>query len=98
VLEEVLRAKKVAGMIGERIDDDTVVVHASERGNLKQALLKLGWPAEDFAGYVDGEAHPIGSMPSTASGTAARASSSSPAAPARPWSGRPRWRTPRPPR
>jgi DNA excision repair protein ERCC-3 len=59
VLEEVLRAKKVAGMIGSRIDDDTVVVHASERGNLKQALLKLGWPAEDFAGYVDGEAHPI---------------------------------------
>jgi DNA excision repair protein ERCC-3 len=34
-------------------------VHASERGNLKQALLKLGWPAEDFAGYVDGEAHAI---------------------------------------
>src|SRR5687768_8167313 len=59
VLEEVLRAKKVSGMLGARIDDDTVVVHASERGNLKQALLKLGWPAEDFAGYVDGEAHPI---------------------------------------
>jgi DNA excision repair protein ERCC-3 len=59
VLEEVVRAKKVAGMLGTRIDDDTVVVHASERGNLKQALLKLGWPAEDYAGYVDGEAHPI---------------------------------------
>ncbi|MBC9734902.1 DNA repair helicase XPB [Nocardioides marmotae] len=59
VLEEVLRAKKIQGMLGERIDDDTVVVHASERGNLKQALLKIGWPAEDFAGYVDGEAHPI---------------------------------------
>src|SRR5215217_8239241 len=59
VLEEVLRAKKVAGMIGSRIDDDTVAVHASERGNLKQALLKLGWPAEDLAGYVDGEAHAI---------------------------------------
>ncbi|MBF4765663.1 DEAD/DEAH box helicase [Nocardioides islandensis] len=59
VLEEVLRAKRVQGMLGNRIDEDTVVVHASERGNLKQALLKLGWPAEDFAGYVDGEAHPI---------------------------------------
>nr|WP_281363264.1 DNA repair helicase XPB [Nocardioides perillae] len=59
VLEEVLRAKKVQGMLGERLDDDTVVVHGSERGNLKQALLKLGWPAEDYAGYVDGEAHPI---------------------------------------
>lgn len=59
VLEEVIRAKKVAGMLGERLDEDTVVVHPSERGNLKQALLKLGWPAEDYAGYVDGEAHPI---------------------------------------
>ncbi|GAA4143683.1 DNA repair helicase XPB [Actinomadura keratinilytica] len=59
VLEEVLRAKKVRGMLGERVADDTVVVHPSERGSLKQALLKLGWPAEDLAGYVDGEAHPI---------------------------------------
>ncbi len=59
VLEEVLRAKKIQGMLGARVDGDTVVVHPSERGNLKQALLKLGWPAEDFAGYVDGEAHAI---------------------------------------
>jgi DNA excision repair protein ERCC-3 len=59
VLEEVVRSKRVAGMLGNRIDPDTVVVHPSERGNLKQALLKLGWPAEDLAGYVDGEAHAI---------------------------------------
>ena len=31
----------------------------SERGHLKQVLLKLGWPAEDLAGYVNGEAHAI---------------------------------------
>ncbi|MBY4572965.1 helicase [Gordonia paraffinivorans] len=59
VLEEVMRNKKVAPMLGARIDDDTVVVHPSERGRLKQVLLKVGWPAEDLAGYVDGEAHPI---------------------------------------
>jgi DNA excision repair protein ERCC-3 len=59
VLEEVLRAKKIKPMVGERLDEATVVVHPSERGNLKQALLKIGWPAEDFAGYVDGEKHPI---------------------------------------
>ncbi|HET7356371.1 MAG TPA: DNA repair helicase XPB [Nocardioidaceae bacterium] len=59
VLEEVLRAKKVKPMLGERLDESTVIVHPSERGNLKQALLKLGWPAEDYAGYVDGEAHAI---------------------------------------
>ncbi|MDQ3615219.1 MAG: DEAD/DEAH box helicase [Actinomycetota bacterium] len=59
VLEEVLRSKKIKPMLGARVDRETVVVHASERGNLKQALLKIGWPAEDFAGYVDGEAHAI---------------------------------------
>ncbi|MFE3451150.1 DNA repair helicase XPB [Nonomuraea sp. NPDC059194] len=59
VLEEVLRSKKVQPMLGERIGGDSVAVHPSERGNIKQALLKLGWPAEDMAGYVDGERHPI---------------------------------------
>ncbi|HEX3590574.1 MAG TPA: DNA repair helicase XPB [Pseudonocardiaceae bacterium] len=59
VLEEVLRHKKIAPMLGERIDDDSVVVHPSERGRLKQILLKVGWPAEDLAGYVDGEHHDI---------------------------------------
>jgi DNA excision repair protein ERCC-3 len=59
VLEEVLRQKKISPMLGERVDQDTVLVHQSERGRLKQALLKVGWPAEDLAGYVDGEAHPI---------------------------------------
>jgi DNA excision repair protein ERCC-3 len=59
VLEEVLRSKRVQPLVGARMGDDTVAVHPSERGHLKQTLLKLGWPAEDLAGYVDGEAHPI---------------------------------------
>ncbi|GAA0435363.1 putative DNA helicase [Acrocarpospora corrugata] len=59
VLEEVLRSRKIQPMLGERLTEDAVIVHPSERGNIKQALLKLGWPAEDLAGYVDGEAHPI---------------------------------------
>ncbi|MEU3494737.1 DNA repair helicase XPB [Kitasatospora cineracea] len=59
VLEEVLRSKKIAPLVGARVDPDTVLVHPSERGQVKQVLLKLGWPAEDHAGYVDGEAHPI---------------------------------------
>jgi len=59
VLAEVLRHKRIAPLIGDRVDADTVLVHPSERGHLKQELLKVGWPAEDEAGYVDGEAHPI---------------------------------------
>ena len=59
VLAEVTRSKRTAGLLGERLDDTDVIVHPSERGHLKQVLLKLGWPAEDLAGYVDGEAHAI---------------------------------------
>jgi DNA excision repair protein ERCC-3 len=59
VLAEVIRNKKAAPLFGARVDDDTIIVHPSERGRLKQVLLKLGWPAEDLAGYVNGESHPI---------------------------------------
>ncbi len=59
VLEEIVRQKRIAPMLGTRVDEATVLVHPSERGRLKQALLKVGWPAEDLAGYVDGEAHAI---------------------------------------
>jgi DNA excision repair protein ERCC-3 len=59
VLEEVVRSKKVSPMLGQRLDPETVIAFASERGRLKQALLKVGWPAEDLAGYVDGEKHDI---------------------------------------
>ncbi|MBD7950926.1 DNA repair helicase XPB [Oerskovia sp. NPDC056781] len=63
VLAEVLKSKRTAGLVGDRLGDDSVVVHPSERGHLKQVLLKLGWPAEDLAGYVDGEKHPIDLSP-----------------------------------
>jgi len=110
VLEEVLRSKKIAPLLGTRLDETTVMVHPSERGHLKQALVKLGWPAEDIAGYVDGERTPspwirpngnhatTRSKPPMASGTAVRVWSSFRAVRARrssaPW----RWRWPRPPR
>ncbi|WP_263731579.1 DNA repair helicase XPB [Cellulomonas sp. SG140] len=59
VLAEVMRSKRTAGLLGARLDETDVVVHPSERGHLKQVLVKLGWPAEDLAGYVDGEHHDI---------------------------------------
>jgi DNA excision repair protein ERCC-3 len=59
VLEEVIRAKKIAPLLGARIDPETIAVLPSQRGQIKQSLLRLGWPAEDFAGYVDGQAHDI---------------------------------------
>lgn len=61
ILAEITRHKKIAPMLGAPISgqDGVIPVHPSERGRLKQELLKVGWPAEDLAGYVDGESHPI---------------------------------------
>lgn len=59
VLEEVIRARKIQPLLGKRIDAQTIAVLPSQRGQIKQSLLRLGWPAEDFAGYVDGQAHDI---------------------------------------
>lgn len=61
ILAEITRHKKIAPMLGAPISgqDGVIPVHPSERGRLKQELLKIGWPAEDLAGYVDGESHPI---------------------------------------
>jgi DNA excision repair protein ERCC-3 len=54
VLTEVVRAKKVAPLLAGSPEDGQVRVPLGERGRLKQALLALGWPADDQAGYVEG--------------------------------------------
>ncbi|OFU54355.1 helicase [Corynebacterium sp. HMSC11D10] len=59
ILTEVTRSKKIVPLVASRIDDTTIPVHPSARGQIKQELTKLGWPVEDLAGYVDGESHPI---------------------------------------
>jgi DNA excision repair protein ERCC-3 len=54
VVEEVVRARQVAPLLGRRLGPGRGEVPLAERGRLKQALLALGWPADDQAGYVDG--------------------------------------------
>jgi DNA excision repair protein ERCC-3 len=56
VLEEVVRAKAVAPLVSARLGPIAVAVPAGERGRLKQALVKLGWPCEDQAGHREGAA------------------------------------------
>ena len=58
ILEELSRGA-TGKLLGARIDEHSIAVPPSERGRLKQALLKASWPAEDLAGYVDGKSHPI---------------------------------------
>ena len=57
VLSEISRARKVASLLFEKRGAHSYVVQAWARGQLKQELLKLGWPAEDLAGYTPGTPH-----------------------------------------
>lgn len=54
-----LRQPKIASLIGERIDESSVVVPEENRGSIKQTLISLGFPVNDIAGYVDGDPMPI---------------------------------------
>ena len=59
ILLEASRSPRIAALLGQRISEDSFEVLAFARGSLKQELLKLGWPAEDLAGYTTGEPHAI---------------------------------------
>ncbi len=54
LLAEVARDAKVAELLGDRLDGNRIAVRLGDRGPLKQALLHLGWPAADEAGYTEG--------------------------------------------
>ena len=55
LLTEVSREKTVAPFLLERLDEDSAVIDPMARGRVKQALVKLGFPVEDLAGYVQGD-------------------------------------------
>jgi DNA excision repair protein ERCC-3 len=55
VLAEVRRSK-ASPLLGDVVGPDLVQIQPAVRGRLKQALIKIGWPADDRAGYVDGSA------------------------------------------
>ncbi len=56
---EVSRQRKVRQFILEEIDSRTVRVNPAMRGHIKKALVDIGFPAEDLAGYVTGAGLPI---------------------------------------
>ncbi|MFN8442137.1 MAG: DNA repair helicase XPB [Caldilineaceae bacterium] len=56
LIAELQRQKSLKPYILYTINDDTIVVDAAMRGHIKHALVELGYPAEDLAGYVSGEA------------------------------------------
>ncbi len=59
VLLEASKQPKIAALLVGPIGNESFEIAAWARGQVKQELLKLGWPAEDFAGYAPGTPHEI---------------------------------------
>jgi len=55
LINEILYNKKFQNYIHERIDPNSIKVKKIFRGHIKQALIKIGFPVEDLAGYEDGD-------------------------------------------
>lgn len=55
LITEVSRQKRMQAFVLEQRDANTLVVDPARRGHIKQALVAIGFPAEDLAGYTDGE-------------------------------------------
>ncbi|MGN8026557.1 DNA repair helicase XPB [Microbacterium sp. 22242] len=59
VLTQVAGNKRIQPLLVGHPSPDSYVVDAWARGQIKQELLKIGWPAEDLAGYTPGTPHEI---------------------------------------
>jgi DNA excision repair protein ERCC-3 len=59
LIAELARHKQLVPFIVARLDALSLKMDPARRGHIKQVLVEIGYPAEDLAGYVDGEALPL---------------------------------------
>lgn len=59
VLTQVAMNKHIGPLLPKRLSPSSYRIDDWARGSLKQQLVKLGWPAEDHAGYTPGTPHHI---------------------------------------
>ena len=59
LVAEILHHKRLRKYILEQIDAGTLIVDPAQRGFLKHALVNFGYPAEDLAGYEEGDRLPV---------------------------------------
>lgn len=60
LLKELARQPKVKMYLGEALGEDSYLIDPAFRGVLKQALIAVGYPAEDLAGYTEGAPLAVG--------------------------------------
>lgn len=66
--ELLARDRQVAPLLGERVNGQVFRVRLGVRGLLKQALVAIGYPADDLAGYSAGQELPLRLRETTSGG------------------------------
>jgi DNA excision repair protein ERCC-3 len=59
LIAEITHHKRTQPFLLRQLDSHTLQVNAARRGHIKQALIHIGFPAEDLAGYTDGSPLPM---------------------------------------
>src|SRR5256714_5550662 len=68
LMAEIFHHKRTQPYVLRQLNSHTIQVDASRRGHIKQALIHIGFPAEDLAGYTDGSPLPLHLQPTTLQG------------------------------
>ncbi|HUT25429.1 MAG TPA: DNA repair helicase XPB [Sumerlaeia bacterium] len=68
LITEISRNPSLRPLIQKKIDRHTISLKPDARGAIKRALIKIGYPVEDLAGYEDGESLTISERTVTRSG------------------------------
>jgi DNA excision repair protein ERCC-3 len=55
LIQEIWHQKTAQTYLIKVIDKNTILINPQFRGHIKQALIKLGFPVEDLAGYITGD-------------------------------------------
>ncbi|HNH09705.1 MAG TPA: DEAD/DEAH box helicase, partial [Leptospiraceae bacterium] len=67
-IQEIGSHRSIQPFIQERLSTDKISVKKEYRGHIKQALIKIGFPVEDLAGYDEGNKYGFNLRPETLSG------------------------------
>ncbi len=59
ILAEISGDRKIQNFLEEKINDRRIRIKPHLRGHIKQALIRMGFPVEDLAGYEEGDPCPI---------------------------------------
>jgi len=68
LITEIMHHRRTQAFLLGQLNNHTIQVNASRRGHIKQALIHIGFPAEDLAGYTNGSPLPMKLRTVTAEG------------------------------